>query len=333
MRKRLLAMLLTGAMVFSLTACGGSTDGTAAEGGAQSAEGGSTGGETVKVGFVVKSLSDQFYVLMKAGAEAEAKKMGNVELKFIAPNSESDVQGQVDMIQNLVGQKMDAICVAPSSQDAVLPVLQQADDAGIKILAVDTDSVFEKKLTFIGTGNTPAAKLGGEYVCSQFPAGSKAVILRGRLGDTNHDERQAGWEEALKAGGIEILEVQAADSQAEKALNVTQDLLAKYGDIDVICTTADSMAQGAQSAVDAAGAKTKVMGFDGTIPVAEGTAEGTYMGTVAQDPYNMGVVGVQEAVKAAQGETIENRIDTGAIVVTKDTAADFVADIKSKVGE
>lgn len=331
--KKWVSMATAAVLAASLLAGCGNSDASspAASDGASNANG-TSNAEKIKIGFVVKSLSDQYWVLMKAGAEKEAAAQG-VDLKFIAPNSESDVQAQVDMMQNLIGQKIQALCVAPSSDSTVQPVLQQADQAGIKILAVDTDTAYENKLTFIGTGNESAAKLGGEFVAKTFKSGAAAIVLRGRLGDKTHDEREAGWAAALEAAGIKILEVQAADSQAEKALNVTQDLLAKYsGKIDVICTTADSMAQGAQNAVQAAGANTVIMGFDGTIPVAEGTAKGDYMGTVAQDPYKMGVLAIQEAVKAVKGETIEKRIDSGATVISKENAQSYVDQLNKLAG-
>lgn len=332
--KKRLATLCAGLMFASLLTGCGNQGATSSSGVASSStvSSESTAGSEVKVGFVVKSLSDSFYVLMKAGAEAKAEEMG-VDLTFIAPNSESDVQGQVDMIQNLIGQNVDALCVSPSSPDAVLPVFEQAYTAGIPVLAVDNDTTFENKVTFIGTGSEAAGEIGGKYAAEQIGEGGKAIILRGRLGDSNHDEREAGFRKGLEAGGIEILEVRACDSESEKAMNAMQDLMNRHTDISVVCTTADSMAQGAQRAIEQANVDIPVLGFDGTIPVAEMTAEGKFMGTVAQDPYNMGVVGVEEAVKAAKGELVESRIDTGAKMVTQENAADFVADLKTKMGE
>lgn len=344
--KKALSLVLALMLVVALAACGGTADSSvpaadepasvAADEPASVADDAAepaADNSDIHVAFVVKSLSDQFYVLMKAGAEQAAAEAG-IELTFVAPNSESDVQGQVDMIQNLLGQDIDAICIAPSSDDAVQPVLEQAEAAGIKVLAVDTDTSYPGKLTFIGTGNTAAAKLGGEYVVEKLGEGKNAIILRGRLGDQNHDEREAGWVEGLEAGGYTILEVQAADSEAEKGMNVTQNLLTKYDNIDVICCTADSMAQGAQRAVEAAGKldTISVMGFDGTLPVCEMTIDGLFLGSVAQDPFNMGVVGVQEGIKAAKGETIEARIDTGAIIVGQDNAQDFLDELNARLG-
>lgn len=287
-------------------------------------------GETMTIGFVVKSLADQHWVLVKAGAEAEAKKLG-VNVKFIAPNSESDVQTQVDMIDTLVGESVDALCVAPSSQDAVLPALQKAGEAGIPVLAIDTDTTYDKKVAFIGTGNEAAAKMGAEYAATVVGQGAKAIILRGRLGDPTHDQREAGIKAALEAAGVEILEIKDAGSEAEKGLNVTQDLLTRFPEIDLVITTADSMAQGAQRAVEAAGVETLVMGFDGTLPVCELVIAGKMLGSTAQNPYEMGVLGIQNAVKAAKGEAVEARIDSGAVVVSKENAEAFLKELEAKV--
>lgn len=343
MKKRMLSMTLAALMLIPvLGGCASTTTETTAAATTKAAAvttaaaaeettaAATAAGGDITIGFVVKSLADQYWILMKAGAQVEADKEG-VTLKFIAPNSESDVQGQVDMIDTLVGDGVSALCIAPSSQDAVLPSLAKATEAGIPVLAVDTNTTYEKSLTFIGTGNEAAGKMGAEYAASIVGEGANAIILRGRLGDTTHDEREKGITDALTAAGVNILEVQAADSTEEKSLNVTQDLLTKYDDVDLIITTADSMATGAQRAVEAAGSKAVVMGFDGTIPVCKLVIDGKVLGTAAQNPYQMGVLAVQNAVKAAKGETIETRIDSGATVVSKDNAAEFLADLEAKV--
>ncbi|MDF2524554.1 MAG: substrate-binding protein [Clostridiales bacterium] len=342
MKKRFLSLAMSVAMIFLAVGCGANNTSSAAktqsaataaaQTQAQAQAKTQTQSGNITVGFIVKSLADQYWFIVKAGAEAKAKELG-VGLKFIAPNSEADVQGQVTMIEDLVAQKVSALCIAPSSADAVLPALEKANKAGIPVLAVDTDTKFDKKLTFIGTGNEAAAELGAKFAAEKVGKGKKAVILRGRLGDKTHDDREAGLKKGLQAGGIEILEIKPADSEAEKGMNSTQDLLNKYPQIDLIITTADSMAQGAQRAVEAAKAKTLVMGFDGTIPVAEMTAQGKFLGTTAQSPFNMGAMGVEYAVKAIKGEKINPRIDTGAEVIHAENAKSFVDKINKLLGK
>lgn len=329
-KKRLLALLMAGAMAVSMTACGGSGDNAADGSGAASGSGAAGGDKEFTI--VVKSLADQYWVLLKAGAEAKAAELG-VKVNVIGPNAESEVQQQVDMIQNAIGAGVDGLAIAPSSPDTVLPVLEQADSAGIPVIAVDTDLPnYENKKSFIGTGNEAAGKQGGEYAATLVSESAKAIILRGRAGDTTHDDREKGFKEGLEAAGIEVLEVRDCMSEAEKAMNAMQDLMNRYEQIDVVCTTADSMAQGAQRAIENAGADIPVVGFDGTIPVAELIAEGSVIkGSVAQSPYDMGQLAVENLLKLVNGETIEERIDSGTQMVTPDNAADFKADLEAKV--
>lgn len=335
MKKWLSVLLAVALTTVMLVGCGGggdaASDSAGDSGSDAAAEGESGGSGDIKVGFVVKSLADQYWILVKAGAEKAAADNG-VELSFIAPNSESDVQKQVENIETLVAEGVDVLCVAPSNDETVLPALQTAVDAGIKVIAVDTDSSLPDKACFIGTGNEKAAKEGAVWAAQQVGEGAKAIVLRGRLGDATHDAREKGVVEGLEENGVEVLEVQAADSTEEKGMSVSENLLQKYPQVDLIITTADSMATGAYNAVINAGTDTQVYGFDGTIPVAQKVADGEMLGTTAQSPYDMGVLGVETAIKLVNGEEVDAVIDSGQLVVNKDNAADFVADLESKAG-
>ncbi|MFV0529458.1 MAG: sugar ABC transporter substrate-binding protein [Lachnospiraceae bacterium] len=334
MKKKVLSVLLVLAMSFSLAACGSSgssTDSSATDAAATDESTDDTTTTEIKVGFVVKSLADQYWILMQAGATAAAEENG-VNLTFIAPNSESDVAKQVENIETLTADGVDVLCIAPSNDETVLPALEQAVSEGIKVIAVDTDSSLADKVAFIGTGNESAAYEGALWAGEQIGEGGTAIILRGRLGDATHDDREAGITQGLEESGVEILEVQAADSTEEKGLSVTENLLQKYPDVDLVITTADSMATGAYNAVKASGSSAQVYGFDGTIPVAKLVAEGEVLGTTAQSPYEMGVLAIENAIKIMNGETIDAVIDSGQEVITKDNAAEFVADLEAKAG-
>lgn len=322
--KKIISMLCAATLFASvLMGCGGggkeeaSSDAATAEntsGEDASAEEGKSA-DGIKVGFVVKSLADQYWILVKAGAEAAAEENG-VELTFIAPNAESDVAKQVENIETLIAAGVDVLCIAPSNDETVLPALENAVKAGIKVIAVDTDSSLEDKVCFIGTGNEAAAKEGALWAGEQVGEGAKAIVLRGRLGDATHDAREAGV-----VAGLE-----------EKGMSVSENLLQKYDDVDLIITTADSMATGACNAVEAAGKDTLVYGFDGTLPVAEKVEAGEVLGTTAQHPYEMGVLGIETAIKIMNGEEVDAVIDSGQEVVNSENVADFIADLESKVG-
>lgn len=325
--KKFMSFALTLCMVLSLAACGSEPE---SEKNAETDAPKTETGELF-IGVVTKSLADQHWALVKAGAESKAKELG-VRVSVTGPNSESDIQAQVDMIDNLIGQEVDALCVAPCSQDAVLTPFKTADEAGIPILTIDTDTTFENRLAFIGTGNEAAAFSGGEVAAKAVGEGAKAVIIRGRLGDATHDQRQKGFEDALKAAGIEILDVKAADSDSEKAMNVMQDLYQVYDQIDLVCTTTDNMAYGIQRAIEASGEGTLQMSFDGTTTACELILEDKMLGSVAQNPFAMGELAVENAVRAIQGESVEARIDSGSEVVIKENAQSYLDNLAALAG-
>ena len=280
----------------------------------------------IHIGIVVKAMADQHWAMVKAGAEAKAAELG-VDVTCIGPNSESDVQAQVDMIDDLLGQEVDAICVAPSSQEAVLTPLRTADEMGIPILTIDTDTTFEKRLSFIGTGNYAAAYDGGIAAAAVVGEGATAVIIRGRLGDATHDDREQGYVDALAASNIVLLEIKVGDSDPEKSMNVTQDVLQVYDKIDLILCTTDNQCLGVQRAIEAAGVPTQIMSFDGTTAICELIQQGKVLGSVAQNPFAMGQLAVENALKAINGEAIEARIDSGAKVIMADNVDAYLADM------
>ena len=306
--KKQLTILKIGAMALALAGLGASF--AAAD-------------EPVKVGIVVKSLDNDYYTTLKNGAEAAADELG-VDLTFVAPNAETDIEEQVNMISDMIAAKEDVICVCPSDDDATLPIIKEAGEAGIPIIAVDNDTSYEGKLCFIGTSNFDAAYEGGKYCAEQVGEGAKAIILRGPDGSSNHDDRTDGYTKALEEGGVEVLEVKDANCDAGQAMSAIEDLITVYDDIDIVICTNDTMATGAQRAVAAAGLDTLVFGFDGSADVCQGTLDGLYLGTVAQDPYTMGYLAVEKSLAVANGEEIEDRIDSGVTVVTAENAADFL---------
>lgn len=336
MKKKLLALFLSLAMALSLAACGGDSNGGSgsssgtgsgstqpAQDAAEPDGGDQASGDGFSVGIVVKSLDNDYYTTLKNGAEDRAAELG-VDLTFVAPNAETDVQSWVNMVSDLIAAKVSVLAVCPADDAACLPVIREAGEAGIKVIAVDNDTAYEGKLSFIGTSNYDAAKLGGEYCAGQIGSGGSAVVLRGPTGSSNHDEREQGFVDALEAGGVNILEIKDANCVAETAMNAIEDFITVYDKIDLVICTNDLMAIGAQRAVAAAGLDTKVFGFDGSADVCQGTLDGIYLGTVAQDPYQMGVLAIDNALALYNGETIESRIDSGCGVVTAENAQEFL---------
>jgi ribose transport system substrate-binding protein len=297
-------------------------------GGKKEADGGK-----MKIGYVVKDNTGDYWKIVQAGAMAAGKDF-DVEVLYNGPNAETEVMQQVSMMEDMITKKVAALVVAPSQPKAAISVFDKADAAGIPVLLADTNADWDKKVTFLGTGNEAAGKIGGEYIAKKLGAGAEIVIVRGALGDLTHDQRSSGAAEAAKAGGCKVIDIQPADSDMAKAMDVMENLIQANPNIKGVFCTSDAMAIGANRAVEKSGKNIIVIGFD-AIPVAvEEIMKGkTFKGSVAQSPYNIGYMGVENAIKAAKGEAVEKRIDTGAKMIDASNVQAYSDDLKKMLGK
>lgn len=272
-----------------------------------------------KVTVVLKTLSSQYWKYVEAGAKKAFEDFG-VDGKIIGPASESQVMEQINMMEDALNQKPQALVVSPTQPDTAIPVFDKYKAANIPVLLVDTDAKWDSKATFIGTDNYTAGKLGGEQLAKQLKQGDKVALIAGALGNNATDERIKGAKEALVAAGMNVVAEQPADSDKEKAMSVMENVLQTNPDVKGVFSANDDMALGALRAIEAKGADVKVIGTDGNIDALEQVIAGKLYGSVAQSPYDMGYKGVENAVKLIKGEKIENRIDSGAEFIGKDNA-------------
>ena len=319
MKKKLLLVTLASCLTLSLFGCGKDPvkeDDVVTD-------------DKADIAVVLKTLSSEYWQYVKSGADAAAKEL-DINLQVLGPNSESDIEGQVAIIEDVIAQKVDAICVAPNQPDAVVSSLEKAKEAGIHVFFIDTDAEFEGKTAFFGPGNEAAAALGGKHIGELVDDGGKAVIIRGRLGDVVHDQREDGFTKELTAAGIEVIDVQPGDSASDKAMAVMEDFLQKYDDIDAVLTTNDEMAQGAARAIEQAGIEgIEIIGFGGSDFILDPIKDGSVEATISINPYDMGKVAVENMVKVVNGEQIEAFVDTGASLITADLADEYRANLKA----
>ncbi len=288
--------------------------------------------EKPKIGVVVKALNSDYWKIVEAGAKAAGEKYG-VEVKVLGPNAETDVTGQISLLEDQITRKVNALVVAPSQPASAIPAFDRAKAAKIPVLLADTDAQWNDKVSFVGTGNFNGGKLAGEYFGKKLAKGSKVVILRGALGDPTHDERVNGCIEGLKAAGLEVAVTQPANSERSMAVTVIENILQSKQEFAGVFATNDDMALGATKALGDAGKKMVVVGFDGSPDALASIGEGKLNASVAQSPFNIGFKSVEAAVKAAKGETVEKRIDTGTEIINADNVKQKSEELKKILGK
>lgn len=278
-----------------------------------------SGGGDENVAVVLKTLSSPYWKYVEAGAKAAGKDLG-VDVTVVGPAAESQIMEQVNMIEDSLNQGIGALVVSPSQPDTVVPALEQAKQSDVPVLLIDTDADFSDKTSFIGTDNLTAGKEGGKLLASKLKKGDKVALISGALGNTAMDQRIKGAKEALEEAGMVIAAEQPADSDKTKANTVMENILQKNADIKGVFSANDDMAIGALRATESKGLNIPIIGTDGTVEAIQSIIDGKLAGTIAQNPYEMGYQGVENAVKTIEGEKIDTRIDSGIDVITEENA-------------
>jgi ABC-type sugar transport system substrate-binding protein len=261
-----------------------------------------------------------FWAEVERGAKETAQKLG-VNLVVLAPPAETDVATQISQIEDQITKKVNAILVAPTDVAGLNPTFDKAKAAGIPVLYVDTKGQWADALTFIGTDNRNGGKLAGEYICKQLNGQGSAALITGVMSQQTHIDRIGGAKDALAACGVQVVAEQAANSDRALGQTVMENILTANPDVKAVFASNDLMALGAMEAIKSAGKKgIIVVGFDANPDAVASIKAGEMSASVAQSPYNMGALGVENALKAVRGEKIEPVIDTGTELITKDNA-------------
>jgi ribose transport system substrate-binding protein len=280
-----------------------------------------------RIAVVTKALDSEFWLALKRGAEAAAAQHPDVELVVLAPEREINIDQQVSILEDQILKGISALAVAPAGASEVIPVLEKARAAGIPVLLVDTDAPWSGKLSYIGTDNRLGGKLAGRFIVQALGGKGKVAVIRGILGVQAHEDRVAGFREALgEAPGIELVSVQPANSERALAMTVMENILTSHPDLAGVFATNDQMALGAMEALSARRLTGKIIlvGFDAGQEAVRAVKAGQIAAVVAQHPFVMGQRAVEAAIRALRGEPIEKRIDTDTTLVTKENADEFL---------
>jgi ribose transport system substrate-binding protein len=281
--------------------------------------------DKLKVGMVLKTLSSQYWKVVAAGAQQAANKAG-VELILLGPPTEDAVEQQINMVQDVISQKVDVLVFSPSQPAASVNVLMQAKAKGIPVILVDTGmpAGFNDYVTFIGTDNIAAGKIGGKALAALLKKGDKVLLIDGAPGNPSCNDRIKGAEEVLKAAGIVIAAKQPGYSDREKGYSVAQNVLQSNPDIAGVFAANDEMILGALRAMQQAGKKIPMIGVDANEDALKAILAGDLYGSVAQGNYDMGRLSIEKAIEVKAGHKIDKRIDSGATMITKANAQELL---------
>ncbi|MFP3126278.1 sugar ABC transporter substrate-binding protein [Ectobacillus funiculus] len=283
-----------------------------------------------KIVVVLRTLNLEYWQMVRSGAE-QAFHDFNIDGKVIAPNSELQVKEQITILKNALEENPDALIVAPNQPPAVIPVLKEYKTNNIPVMIVDTETDWNGQTAFIGTDPYTLGRKSGELLASMLQPGDQVALIGETLFTSRESVRMRSAREALQNAGVEIITEQVVDTERGKIRSVMGNVLKKFPDIKGVFAANDEIALYSLEEIKEKGFQIPVVGTDGISDIMEDIEEGSLDATVAQNPYDMGYLSVERALKAIKGEPGQKRIDSGVDLITQDNAKqrlDFMKDIR-----
>ncbi|RRZ91703.1 ribose ABC transporter substrate-binding protein RbsB [Erwinia sp. 198] len=264
---------------------------------------------------VVSTLNNPFFVSLKEGAQKEADKLG---YNLVVLDSQNNPAKELANVQDLAVRGTKLLLINPTDSDAVGNAVKMANQANIPVITLDRVAAQGKVVSHVASDNRLGGKMAGDYIAKRVGDQAKIIELAGIAGTSAARERGEGFKTAADAHKFVILASQPADFDRTKGLNVMQNLLTAHPDVQAVFAQNDEMALGAMRALQTAGkSDVVVVGFDGTADGVKAVQGGKLAATVAQQPAQIGVIGVQTADKVLKGQQVQAINPVDLKLVTK----------------
>lgn len=277
------------------------------------------GQKTIAV--IPKGVSHSFWQTVKAGADAAGKDL-NVRIDWKGPAQETDIAGQINIVEDAINRRVDGIVLAPSHGDSLVPMVDRAQRQGIPVTIFDSGISTQNYLAYVSTDNREGGVVAARRMGEKLGGKGKVAILGVKKGSVSTDEREDGFRAALEKEfpGVTIVQHLYGEANAARSLSAAEDILTAHPDLNGLFASNESSTVGAVRAVrqrNAAG-KVTLVGFDATPDLVANVKEGAIDSLVLQNPFKMGYEGVKTIVDKIAGKTPEKRIDTGVKLLTKE---------------
>lgn len=275
--------------------------------------------EKPKVVVVLRDLDFEYWEIIKAGAEKGFKDFG-IDGRVISPR-DGIAEEQEDMLKNILKEKPDALIVSPIYKANIIPQLENFVGNGIPVLLINSDDPWEHKTAYIGTNNLELGRRAGILMASQLQPGDKVALLGGQQPSVE-GERIKGAKASLAAVGIDIaVQKEGLSVNHPEVIEKRMDtILQEHPDLKGVITTSDYIALPALKVIQKYGLDIPVTGADGITEMLKLIEAGTLSSAVAQNPYDMGYLSVETAMKVIKGEKVEETIDSGVDIITESNA-------------
>lgn len=280
------------------------------------------------IAVIPKGTTHEFWKSIHAGAVKAQRDLAakgiQVEIIWKGPLREDDRDQQIQVVENFMTRHVSGIVLAPLDSQALVKPVNNATQAKVPVVIMDSGLKTDKYVSFVATDNFKGGQLAGEQMGKILNGKGRVILLRYAIGSNSTEEREAGFLYALKKfPNIKLISSdQHTGATRELAYAASQNLLNRFGrEVDGIfvpCEPPTIAMTKALRDIGRAGGKVKVIGFDAGSQEVADLKSGDVQALVVQNPMKMGYLAVETMVKHLRGEPVEKRIDTGVVVITKD---------------
>ncbi|WP_332696090.1 sugar ABC transporter substrate-binding protein [Halalkalibacter lacteus] len=275
--------------------------------------------EKPKVAIVLKDLNSQYWEIVKEGAEKGFRDF-SMDGQVLAP-IEGTAEEQGDILKAILEENLDILIISPTDPDYIMPILDKFVEGDIPVLLLDTDHTWKNKTSYIGTNNSELGKKAGALLASQLQPGDKVAMIGGDSNSPVSGGRINGARGILEAVGITVAaEKLNLTNEPNLTIEAMEEILQDHSDIKGVIASNDTLALQVIEVLTEHELALPVTGADGIIEMIELIEAGTLAGTVAQNPYDMGYLSVETALKVTNGEKVERTIDSGVDIIIKGNA-------------
>lgn len=318
--KKFLCALLSLAMLLSLVACGNTSQDQSSESNTED----SSEENTILIGISIPNKANEANMNMIQGIEDYVKDMSNVELLIL--DAEGKGENHMKHAETFISREVDVALIGPYDASAGQPAVEALLEAGIPTITLKAEISDNSICPYVGQDDAVAGEIEMQWVADQLDGKGNIVIIEGPIGNSAQILRNEGIYKVLENyPDINVLYTQTGNWNREEGMSLMENWLQTGAQIDAVVAHNDDMALGAYDALVDAGLDGEILciGIDAIAAAMQSVAAGELDATVLQDSYGIGAKGIEVALKAVAGETLESTYYIDPVLLTIDNIGGY----------
>jgi ribose transport system substrate-binding protein len=286
-------------------------------------------GETIAV--FTKNQTNPFFQNVRVGAENAARQLGAKVIQYV-PTKPDSIPEQMSQVEDVIVKKPDAIVFTPVDYKALIPSVEKMNAAGIPVVNVTDHMAGGKLVSYVGIDDYKVGLATGQALVAALGGKGNVVIIEGVKGSLSNQDRTRGLTDAIKAApNMKLLATQPGNFQRLNALQVMENMMQSFPQIDGVLAANDAMATGAIEALEAANRKAIVVGINGTKEAVDAVKAGKLLASGQADPFMQGCLATTIAIRHLRKQAVPTEMFLKPSVIDKSNYKEFDKPVEARV--